>query len=84
MVCSHSAIVSPPQKCLKMVALMIDFIGKPIFRKKLVIGGPTLVRKLLLITLKSQYPAFSSEFDLLRKAISVLSKFKVFLGKVSI
>ncbi|MNY58079.1 hypothetical protein D3C86_1943750 [compost metagenome] len=77
-------MVSPPQKCLNMVALMIPLIGNPMFRKKLVTGGPTFVKKLLLMILKSQYAAFNSPFDLLRKAISVSSKFNDLLGGVSI
>jgi hypothetical protein len=56
-------MVSPPQKCLNMVALIKLLIGKPILMAKLVTGGPIFTKKLTLIILNNQYARLRSVFD---------------------
>jgi hypothetical protein len=58
---------------------MSDFIGKPNLRAILVIGGPILVRKFILINLNNQNARLRSAFDFPRKAISVFSNDKLWL-----
>jgi hypothetical protein len=58
---------------------MSDFTGRPNLRAKLVIGGPILVRKFMLINLNNQNARLRSAFDFPRKAISVLSNDKLWL-----
>jgi hypothetical protein len=57
-----------------MVARMMPVIGRPIRTAKFVIGGPILTKKLMFITLKSQYALVKSAFVIPENAISVLSK----------
>src|SRR5690606_34336825 len=81
---SQPSIVSPPQKCLKIVLRIIPWIGNPIFSAKLVMDGPTFVKKLFAIILNNQYALSKSLSLLLLKAISVLSKDNVLGSEFSI
>lgn len=67
-----------------MVDLIKDLMGKPNLNAKLVIGGPMLVRKLLLMILNNQYARVRSAFVFPRKAISVSSndRFWLFAGRL--
>ena len=70
-VLSHSAMFSPPQNCLKTVALIIRFIGKLSFSAKSVIAFPKLTTQLKDINLKSQYER--------TKSLSVLPENETFV-----
>ena len=67
-------MLSPPQNCLKMVALTILRIGKCKLRAKLVATFPIFTMIGDETILNNQYALFKSGVDLLLKAISVFSK----------
>jgi hypothetical protein len=75
-------MVSPPQKCLKIVALIHPLIGKPILTAKLVMGGPIFTKKLTLISLNNQYARLSALLDECRNAISVFSNERLSFGVI--
>jgi predicted glycosyltransferase len=66
-------MLSPPQNCLKIVALISGFIGKCKVSAMLIKDFPKLTRKGLAINLKSKYDLNNSESVFDENAILVLS-----------
>src|SRR5690606_1806611 len=73
MLSSQSSIVSPPQKCEKMVERIKGRMGSFNLSARLTSEGPVSTRKFTLIALNSHQAFFSSLSLRCEKAISVLS-----------
>src|SRR5438445_8777042 len=68
---SHSSIVSPPQNCSKMVALIKPSIGNPKLKANLAAPEPMAFKKGEFSSLKILYFSFSCALDLSAKAVAV-------------